>query len=484
MPLLSKNDPLPNQLFINNEYVPSKSDKTIALYSPVDQRLISNNVPIGNEADVNSAVAAAEAAYPAWKKLPPVQRRDILLKFADLVMENAEVLTHLTSLNLGSPTTSVIESWLVAELFRYYAGWIDKVAGESFPQEDGFMRIVRYEPIGVTAGIVPWNGPLGFVGFKAAPSLAAGNCFILKSSEKTPLVTLALGKLIVEAGFPPGVFQVISGDGSTGALIASHMKIRKVSFTGSVSTGKKVQEAAAKSNLKLVTLELGGKSPVIIFDDCDVEKSAAAAVDAITINSGQACIAASRVYVQEGIYGKFIVAYKAIMEERAKGFGDPTDPSTTHGPLVDELQFKRVSGFVERGASQGKVLTGGASMNRAGYFMLPTAFIDVPANAEINTEEIFGPVSVIHKFTAEDEVIKLANDSEFGLMARVFTNDITRALRVASELESGMVGINCMSLFMLNAPFGGMKQSGTGREMGKAGILAWLETKTMIIKMV
>lgn len=279
-------------------------------------------------------------------------------------MENAEALSHLSSLNLGSPSSSVIEAWLVSEFFKYYAGWVDKVAGESYPQEDGFMKIIRYEPIGVTAGIIPWNGPLGFVGFKAAPSLAAGNCFILKPSEKSPLVTLALGRLIKEAGFPPGVFQVISGDGSTGALLASHMKVRKISFTGSVETGKKVQEAAAKSNIKLVTLELGGKSPAIVFDDCDVEKTAAATVDAIIVNSGQACIAASRVYVQEGIYKKFIAVYKAIMEERAKGFGDPTESTTTHGPLVDELQFKRVSGFVERGASQGKLLTGGTPMNR------------------------------------------------------------------------------------------------------------------------
>ena len=296
--------------------------------------------------------------------MPPLQRRDILLKFADLLMENAEALSHLSSLNLGSPSSSVIEAWLVREFFKYYAGWVDKVAGESYPQEDGFMKIIRYEPIGVTAGIIPWNGPLGFVGFKAAPSLAAGNCFILKPSEKSPLVTLALGRLIKEAGFPPGVFQVISGDGSTGALLASHMKVRKISFTGSVETGKKVQEAAAKSNLKLVTLELGGKSPAIVFDDFDVEKTAAATVGAIIVNSGQACIAASRVYVQEGIYKKFIAVYKAIMEERAKGFGDPTESTTTHGPLVDELQFKRVSGFVERGASQGKLLTGGTPMNR------------------------------------------------------------------------------------------------------------------------
>jgi len=246
------------------------------------------------------------------------------------------------------------------QAFRYNAGWIDKFGGESFPQEDGFLKIVRNEPLGVTAGIVPWNGPLGTVGLKAAPALAMGNCFILKPSEKTPLASLALGELIKEAGFPPGVFQVLSGDGSTGAIIASHMRIRKVSFTGSIPTGKKIQEMAAKSNLKRVTLELGGKSPAVVFDDCNLENAVTWTANAITANTGQVCFAASRVYVQEGIYDKFIEKYKQAMMDKKNAVGDPEDKETSIGPLVDEAQFKRVSGFIERGQQgQGKLLVGG-----------------------------------------------------------------------------------------------------------------------------
>jgi aldehyde dehydrogenase (NAD+) len=249
---------------------------------------------------------------------------------------------------------------LQGQSFKYNAGWIDKFAGESYPQEDGFLKIVRNEPLGVTVGIVPWNGPLGSVGLKAGPALATGNVFILKPSEKTPFAALALGRLIKEAGFPPGVFQVLSGDGSTGALLASHMRVRKVSFTGSVATGKKIQEMAARSNLKRVTLELGGKSPAVVFDDCNLENAVTWTVNAIAANTGQVCFAATRVYVQEGIYDEFIKRYKQGMQDRIKGIGDPDEEATLMGPLVDKAQFDRVSGFIERGQKgQGKLLTGG-----------------------------------------------------------------------------------------------------------------------------
>lgn len=245
-------------------------------------------------------------------------------------------------------------------MLRYYAGWTDKFLGESIPQEDGFLKIVRHEPLGVTAAIVPWNGPLITVGLKAGPALATGNCFILKPSEKTPFSALALGHLIKEAGFPPGVFQVLSGDGSTGALLASHMRIRKVSFTGSIPTGKKVQEMAARSNLKRVTLELGGKSPAVVFDDCNLDNAVQWTVNALTRNTGQACFAATRVYVQDGIYDKFVERYKAEILEKRKTIGDPDAQGTMLGPLVDKTQFNRVTGFIERGQQgQGKLLVGG-----------------------------------------------------------------------------------------------------------------------------
>lgn len=338
----------------------SKNAKKLELFNPKDGSPIASDVALAGEQDVDAAVAAAEAAFPSWRKTLPTARRDMMLKLADLIVENGKVLAELTRITLGAPFGSFgsFEINLAAEGFRYYAGWIDKFAGETYPQDDGFLKIVRNEPLGVTAGIIPWNGPLGNVGMKAGPALATGNTFILKPSEKTPFAALALGYLIKEAGFPPGVFQILSGDGSTGALLASHMKVRKISFTGSTGTGRKIQEMAAKSNLKRITLELGGKSPAVVFDDCNLENAITWCVNAITANTGQVCFAASRVYVQEGIYDKFVEGYKKAMEERAATIGDPEADSTVMGPLVDKAQYDRVTGFIQRGQSQGTLLTG------------------------------------------------------------------------------------------------------------------------------
>lgn len=340
----------------------------------------------------------------------------------------------------------------------------------------------------MTAGIVPWNGPLGTVGLKAAPALATGNCFILKPSEKTPFAALALGSLIRQAGFPPGVFQVLSGDGTTGALIASHMGIRKVSFTGSIATGKKVQELAARSNLKRVTLELGGKSPAIFFDDCHLDNAVKWAANALTANTGQVCFAATRLYVQEGIYDRFSARYKTELERQGQTIGDPDDRDTKLGPLVDESQFRRVWGFIERGTTQGTLLTGKerpshTEFNNKGFYIQPTVFENVTSDKEIFREEIFGPVAILNKFKTEKEVISMANETEYGLMAGVFTQDINRALRVAGEIDAGMVGVNCVSLSFLTTPFGGSKQSGLGRECGRAALMAYTEPKTVMINM-
>jgi len=354
---------LPKQLFINNKYVDSLGSAKLSVYNPKDGSLVADDIPLSGAADVDAAVAAAEAAFPAWKRLPSPERQAILSKFADLLVAHGPRLAELTRITLGAPFSAFgkFETALAAQTWRYNAGWVDKFAGESFPQDDGFLKIVRNEPLGVTAGIVPWNGPMGTAAMKAAPALATGNCFILKPSEKTPLAALALGPLIVEAGFPPGVFQVLSGDGSTGAIISSHMRIKKVSFTGSITTGKKIQEAAARSNLKRVTLELGGKSPAVVFDDCDLQNAITWCANAITANTGQVCFAASRVYVQEGIADKFIEGYKKAMAEKTKTAGDPDNENTLYGPLVDKAQFERVSGFIERGQKgPGSLLTGGA----------------------------------------------------------------------------------------------------------------------------
>ncbi|KAH3920546.1 hypothetical protein HBI56_071500 [Parastagonospora nodorum] len=476
---------LPKQLFINNEYVDSKNSKKLTLYNPKDGSLVSNDVPLAGEQDVDAAVEAAEKAFPAWKKMGATQRRNILLKFADLIEKHANEIAQLSRISLGAPASfGAFEGGLCAETFRYNAGFIDKFGGESWPQEDGFLKIVRNEPLGVTAGIVPWNGPIGTIGLKAGPALATGNCFILKPSEKTPFSSLALGTLIKEAGFPPGVFQVLSGDGSTGALLASHMRIRKVSFTGSIATGKKIQEMAAKSNLKRVTLELGGKSPAVVFDDCNLENAVTWTANAITANTGQVCFAASRVYVQEGIYEKFIERYKEAMKNKAKEIGDPEAEGTNMGPLVDEAQFKRVQGFIERGQQgQGTLAVGGKRVGDKGFYIEPTVFTDVDPKSEIHCEEIFGPVSVVKSFKTEEEIIELSNNTNFGLMAGVFTQDINKALRVASDFDSGMVGINCVSLMFTVTPFGGSKESGLGRECGIHALRAFTEPKTIMINM-
>ncbi|KAI1264818.1 aldehyde dehydrogenase [Xylariaceae sp. FL1019] len=476
---------LPKQLFINNEYVDSKNSKKLELYNPKDGSLVANDVALAGEHDVDAAVAAAEAAFPGWKKTSPIERRNCMNRLADLIEQQGTDFADLTRLTLGAPFASFgsFEINLAAEGFRYFAGWIDKFAGESYPQDDGFLKIVRNEPLGVTAGIIPWNGPMGNVGMKAGPALATGNCFILKPSEKTPFAALALGQLIKEAGFPPGVFQILSGDGSTGALLASHMKVRKISFTGSTSTGRKIQEMAAKSNLKRITLELGGKSPAIVFDDANLENAISWCVNAICGNTGQVCFAASRVYVQEGIFDKFAAGYKTAMEERAKTIGDPWAEGTVMGPLVDKSQFERVSGFLERGKSQGTLLTGGSRVGDQGFFVQPTVFANVAEDSEICTQEIFGPVSILNKFKTEEEIIAKANDTNFGLMAGVFTQDINKALRVSSDIDSGMVGINCVSLCFLTAPFGGSKESGAGRENAINALRMFTEPKTVMVNL-
>ncbi|TPX07217.1 uncharacterized protein E0L32_010811 [Thyridium curvatum] len=478
-------DNLCKKLFINNEYVESKNAKKLELRNPKDGSLVADDVALAGEADVDAAVAAAEAAFPAWRKVSPTARRDMMYRLADLIEENGEAFAAMTRLTLGAPFGSFgsFEINLCAEGFRYYGAWVDKFSGETYPQDDGFLKIVRNEPLGVTAGIIPWNGPMGNVGMKAGPALATGNCFILKPSEKTPFSALALGALIREAGFPPGVFQVLSGDGGTGALIASHMRVRKVSFTGSTATGRRIQEMAARSNLKRVTLELGGKSPAVVFDDCNLENAVSWCANAITANTGQVCFAASRVYVQEGVYDKFVAAYKKLMEDKAAVVGDPEAESTVLGPLVDKAQFDRVRGFLERGRSQGSLLVGGGTIGDKGYFVQPTVFENVAEDAEICKDEIFGPVAVLNKFKTEEEIIAKANDSNFGLMAGVFTQDINRAMRLSAEIDSGMVGVNCVSLCFLQAPFGGSKESGVGRENGMAALKMFTEPKTVMVNL-
>ncbi|RDW76941.1 putative retinal dehydrogenase 1 [Coleophoma cylindrospora] len=490
MPSIDLQSGIYTKLFINNEYVDCKNSTKISVYNPATGELVSDKVPLAGEEDVEQAVKAGNAAFLAnspWRTMKNAQRRDILLKFADLLDRDREHLAYLTRITLGAPYKAFGsgEIGTAIENFRYYAGWIDKFAGESFPADDGFYKVVRYEPLGVVVGIIPWNGPLASTGLKAAPALATGNVFILKTSEKAPLMACALGKLIIEAGFPPGVFQILSGDGSTGAILASHMKVAKISFTGSIPTGKIVQKLAAQSNLKRVTLELGGKSPAVVFDDANLENAVSWCVNAITTNSGQICFASSRVYVQEGLYDRFLEAYVHSMREKSKELGNPEEEGTSIGPVVDKAQYDRILGILETALleKQGTLLTGGKKVNSKGYYIEPAIFADTRPDANIYKEEIFGPVVVINRFSSEEEIIEKCNDSRYGLMAGVFTQDINRALRVSSAIDSGVVGVNCMSTINIQCPFGGTKESGIGREQGSHALRCYTEAKTVLINL-
>ncbi|PMD33035.1 aldehyde dehydrogenase mitochondrial precursor [Hyaloscypha variabilis F] len=444
------------KLFLNGQYVAAKNEETYSLKNPKDNTIVIPNAPIAGPADVDAAVEFAEAAFHGpWSRFTAMQRTECFLNLASLLKEELMPILTLDSKTSGIPVSlaPVREQNYIKNCVLYYAGWTDKQKGDYFPADDGFVKLVRHEPLGVCAAINPFNASMATFFLKAVPALATGNVIIVKPSEKTPLGSLAVASLFVKAGFPPGVLQVITGPGSTGALLAEHMRIRKVSFTGSVATGKNIQVAAARSNLKRVTLD------------------------------GQLCVAASRVYVQNSVADQFIKEYTKRMKSAVNDFGDPQDPAVKLGPMVDESQLERVKQMVERGRAEAELVVGGGQLGDIGCYMEPTVFLNPNDDAEIYRNEIFGPVSIIKTFETEEEVLKLANDTEFGLMSGVFTRDITRALRMSSALESGVVGINCVSLQNLQVPFGGKKQSGIGREFGEYALRLYTEPKTVLINM-
>jgi len=459
----------------------------LTVINPVDGTVVTKDVQVAGPADVDAAVAAARAAFKGpWKNFSGAERAKCMMRFADLIEANIKQLARLETVAMGQPT-------LVGKTFiglcppgwRYYAGFADKIGGEMFPEDgDGLYKLIRYEPLGVCAGISAWNGTQVFVYWKIAPALAAGNTCIFKTSEKSPLGALALGRMVIDAGFPPGVVNFISGGRDTGHLLASHMDIDKISFTGSAAAGRKVQEAAAKSNLKRVTLELGGKSPRLVFDDADLETAVVQASQGFLLNSGQICAASSRTFVQEGIAGKFTEALKAHFEALSGAMGDPMSESTYLGPLADQAQFDRVMDFLEAGKHDAKTLTGGGRHGNKGYYIEPTIFVDPATNSKIYTDEVFGPVLVLKTFKTEEEAIELANGTRYGLAAYLHTKDLTRALRVSAELEAGSVYVNSDFAVTVNTPFGGYKESGNGgRESGRAGLMAYLQEKSVLIRM-
>jgi len=471
-------------LFINNEFVPAKDGKTIDTVNPSNGKVITKVSEAGPE-DVDRAVAAAEKAFNGvWSKTSGKARSRLMNKFADILETHAEELAQIETLDNGK-AISFSRGFDVAELiqcFRYYAGWADKIHGKVIDTEGAFS-FTRHEPIGVCGAIIPWNFPLLMLAWKIAPALATGNTVVLKTSELTPLSGLKFASLVAEAGFPPGVINIITGYGPrAGDALSRHMNVGKIAFTGSTNVGRMVMKAAAESNLKKVTLELGGKSPNIIFDDADLDGAVKWAHHGIFFNHGQVCCAGSRVYVQEGVYDEFLKKFNKI--SRDTKVGDPFDEACFQGPQVSETQYNRIMSYIDHGIKEGaKVTTGGKRHGTEGYFIEPTVFTDVREDMKIMQEEIFGPVVAVSKFKDLDEVIEKAHLTEYGLAAAVFTQNVTKALEVSALLKAGTVWVNCTNQLDYNTPFGGYRQSGFGRENGKYALDNYTQVKTVKVNL-
>ena len=474
------------KLLIGNRWVAAESGRTFATINPSTGEAICQ-VAEADAVDVDAAVHAAREAFEhgPWRTMNASARGRLLYRLADLIEANAEGLAQLEALDNGKPV-SVARAVDVAKAvacYRYFAGWADKVHGKTIPIDGDFLCYTRHEPIGVVGQIIPWNFPMLMMAWKLAPALATGNTVVLKPAEQTPLSALRIGELILEAGFPAGVVNILPGFGPTaGAALASHMDVDKVAFTGSTEVGHLIMEAAARSNLKPVTLELGGKSPNIVFADADLDEAVEGAHMGLFANQGQSCCAGSRVFVERSIYDAFVE--KSVARARGRVVGDPFDPRTELGPLVDQSQFDKVMGYIESGRSDGATLAcGGDRIGDRGYFLRPTVFADVRDEMKIAREEIFGPVMSILPFQGVEEAVTRANGTPFGLAAAVWTRDIKKALAVSNGVRAGTVWVNCYNVLDTRAPFGGFKQSGIGRELGEYGLQQYTQVKSVIARL-
>ncbi|KAH7305501.1 aldehyde dehydrogenase domain-containing protein [Stachybotrys elegans] len=478
----------PIGLFINNEWVPSSDGSTITSINPTNEEKIVD-VHAASADDVDKAVAAARAAlHGPWGETAGTDRGRLMNRLADLVEENKEILATIETWDNGKPYQVALNEDLaeVTGTLRYYAGFADKIFGQVIETTPAKFAYTVREPVGVCGQIIPWNYPLSMAAWKLGPALACGNTVVLKPAEQTPLSILVLANLITEAGFPPGVVNILNGVGSvTGAAIASHPNVDKVAFTGSTSTARQIMKMASNT-LKNITLETGGKSPLIVFDDADLDKAAEWAHIGIMSNQGQICTATSRLLVHSKVYDTFLEAFLKKINDLSV-VGDPFDENTFQGPQVTKAQYERVKNYISVGKEEGATLVRGGEPenvgNGKGFFIKPTVFANVDPKMRVFREEVFGPFVVISRFETDEEAIKLANDTEYGLGSAIFTKNLTKAHRLARKIEAGMVWINSSNDSDWRIPFGGVKQSGIGRELGQAGLEAYSNVKAIHVNM-
>lgn len=475
----------PKGLLINGKWVSAKSGKTFETINPANEEVFGL-VAEGDKADVDEAVRAARKAFEMgkWPSMGPHQRARYLFTIADLVEAHTDELAQLITLDNGKPITeSILEVGRTVDTFRYYAGWATKFYGETNPSDPGIFNYTLREPIGVCGQIIPWNGPLSTISWKVAPALAFGNTLVLKPAEQTPLPAIRMGELICEAGVPDGVVNIVTGFGpAAGGALAAHPNIDKVAFTGSTEVGKLILQASA-GNLKRVSLELGGKSPNVIFPDAPMDAAVALSATGVFRNQGQVCCAATRMFVQERVYDEF--ADRIAAKANEINLGQPLNPATTMGPLVSSEQHDRVLGYLKLARDEGaQAKTGGArGPQPKGYFVKPTIYTQVKNGMRIAREEIFGPVAVLIPFKDENDAVLQGNDTTYGLGAGVWTRDISRAYRMARALRAGSVWVNCYGLIDSISPFGGYKQSGFGRELGSQSIDLYTQIKSVYVKL-